>query len=96
VNVTGFSEQDQANLWHNVTDAQSKAKQGLGQGSALKAVAGARWSGRRTKIDDSDDEAPETHVEVEVEVGEEEACIVPSKRKQEELLAAAGKACLCD
>jgi len=54
--VTGFSEEDQANLWQNVTDAQSKAKRGVGQGSVLGAVAGARWAGQRTKIGDSDDE----------------------------------------
>ena len=56
VKVAGFSEEDQANLWQNVTDAQSKAKRGVGQGSALGAVAGARWAGRKTKIGDSDEE----------------------------------------
>ena len=38
VKVNGFSETDQANLWHMLTDDQSKAKQGLGQSSVLKKV----------------------------------------------------------
>ena len=54
--MAGFSEADQANLWQNVTDAQSKAKQGLGQGSVPRKVAGVKWQGSKKRISDSDSE----------------------------------------
>ena len=93
VNVVGFSESDQANLWQNVTDAQSKSKQGLGQGSALKLPRNERWQGKKTNLDDSDEddtdvlEGPPEQAVVEIE--DREAVILPSKRTQEALLAGA-------
>lgn len=52
VHISGFSEQDQTNLWQNTMDAQNKNKHGLGQGSALKQAAGSKWEGKRTIIED--------------------------------------------
>lgn len=91
VNVAGFSEADQANLWQNVTDAQSKSKQGLGQGSALKIPSKERWQGKKTKIDDSDEEetAQLEDPAAEVLVEDREAVVLPSKRSQAALLASA-------
>ena len=90
VKISGFSEEDQANLWQNATDGQSKSKQGLGKGSALKVPANARWAGKKTKIQDSDNEETEL-IElhrpiVKVEIADEEAVILPSKRSQAALL----------
>ena len=84
VHITGFSEADQANLWQNVTNAQSKSKQGLGQGSALKVPAKERWQGTKTRIDDSDEEVVEQLEEsaAEVLLEDREAVILPSKRSQ--------------
>lgn len=89
VNIAGFSEADQANLWQNVTDAQSKSKQGLGQGSALKIPTKERWQGQKLRIDDSDEEESE-HLEetaAQVLVEDKEAVTLPSKRDQAALLA---------
>lgn len=91
--MAGFSESDQANLWHNATDAQSKSKQGLGQGSALRIPAKERWQGKKTKINDFDEDdseiTDEPHVAAVVEVEDKEAVILPSKRSQAELLDSA-------
>lgn len=93
VNIAGFSETDQANLWQNVTDAQSKSKQGLGQGSALNIPTKDRWQGKKSRIADSDEEESDTFVEpeidAEVEVADTEAVVLPSKRSQAALLASA-------
>ena len=91
VNIAGFSEADQANLWQNVTDAQSKSKQGLGQGSALKIPTKERWQGKKLRILDSDEEETE-HLEepaADVLVEDGEAIVLPSKRDQAALLASA-------
>ena len=83
VKVAGFSEADQANLWQNVTDAQSKAKQGLGQGSVLGKVAGVRWQGSKKQISDSDSEveapAPSEQLQQHAGLALEQAVILPPK-----------------
>lgn len=56
VNVHGFSEQDQVDLYSLTQGGASKSKQGLGQGSAPKKVAGARWEGTKMRIGESDSE----------------------------------------
>lgn len=86
VNVVGFSESDQANLWQNATDAQSKSKQGLGKGSAVRMASGNKWQGKKTRIDDSDEDKLEGEdAAVAFEDGGPhaeltDAVILPSKR----------------
>ncbi|KAK9831786.1 hypothetical protein WJX74_009295 [Apatococcus lobatus] len=55
VNVHGFSEQDQVDLYSLTQGGASKSKQGLGQASAPKKVAGARWEGTKMRIGDASD-----------------------------------------
>ena len=81
--MAGFSEDDQANLWQNVTDAQSKAKQGLGQGSVLGKVAGVRWQGSKKRISDSDSEVeaqpPSEPLQQHAGLELEQAVLLPPK-----------------
>lgn len=87
VKISGFSEEDQANLWHNATDGQSKSKQGLGQGSVLKLAANARWVGKKTKIDEEYTVPINSSLPlVNVEISDQEAAILPSKRSQLEVV----------
>ncbi len=59
VNVHGFSEQDQVDLYSLTQDGASKSKQGLGKANAPKKVAGANWEGTKIRIGDSDSEPAE-------------------------------------
>ncbi|CAL8468505.1 g8045 [Coccomyxa elongata] len=56
VKVNGFSEADQENLYHLAHDKKGQGRQGLGIASRPKKVAGARWQGRKTTIEDSEEE----------------------------------------
>lgn len=53
----GFSEQDQENLFTSAHDGATTGRIGLGRSSMPKKVAGVRWQGTKTRLDDdSDDE----------------------------------------
>ncbi|BDA43531.1 probable PIN2/TERF1-interacting telomerase inhibitor 1 at N-terminal half [Coccomyxa sp. Obi] len=56
VKVNGFSEADQENLYHLAHDKKGQGRQGLGIASRPKKVAGARWQGKKTTIEDSEEE----------------------------------------
>ncbi|PRW60174.1 D111 G-patch domain-containing family [Chlorella sorokiniana] len=59
ITVHGFSEQDQTNLYNLAHDKATKGRVGLGRSSMPKKVAGARWEGKKTRIENSDDDEDE-------------------------------------
>lgn len=77
----------------------SKSKQGLGQGSAPKKVAGARWEGTKMRIGDSDSEpeqpeavdeaAPEPDADApEMGTSQQKHVILQPKSKQQAVAVA--------
>jgi Pin2-interacting protein X1 len=52
----GFSEQDQTDLYNETNKGATQGRVGLGRSSMPKKVAGARWQGKKTKLDDGSDE----------------------------------------
>ncbi|WIA30876.1 hypothetical protein OEZ86_000931 [Tetradesmus obliquus] len=60
INISGFQEDDQTNLYMQAQEGATKGKQGLGRSSMPKKVAGTRWQGKKTRLgSDSEDEAEE-------------------------------------
>uniref|UniRef100_A0A383V8E5 G-patch domain-containing protein n=1 Tax=Tetradesmus obliquus TaxID=3088 RepID=A0A383V8E5_TETOB len=60
INISGFQEDDQTNLYMQAHEGATKGKQGLGRSSMPKKVAGTRWQGKKTRLgSDSEDEAEE-------------------------------------
>ncbi|PNW81229.1 hypothetical protein CHLRE_07g347400v5 [Chlamydomonas reinhardtii] len=61
IQITGFREQDQENLYEQAQHGAAHGRQGLGRSDMPKKVAGARWCGTKTKISegDGDDEEEE-------------------------------------
>ncbi|WPT14188.1 G-patch domain-containing protein 1 [Picochlorum sp. SENEW3] len=51
----GFSEQDQENLFTSAHDGATTGRIGLGRSSMPKKVAGVRWQGTKTRLDDDSD-----------------------------------------
>lgn len=54
--TVGFSEQDQTDLYNETNKGATQGRVGLGRSSMPKKVAGARWQGKKTKLDDESDE----------------------------------------
>ena len=53
----GFSENDQTSLYAAVQGGATQGRMGLGRSSMPKKVGGARWAGKKVRLDnDSDDE----------------------------------------
>ncbi|KAJ9528752.1 hypothetical protein QJQ45_020648 [Haematococcus lacustris] len=50
IQIHGFREQDQENLYTQAHDGAVHGKQGLGRASAPKKVAGAHWCGTKTRL----------------------------------------------
>ncbi|KAG2442104.1 hypothetical protein HYH02_009593 [Chlamydomonas schloesseri] len=59
IQITGFREQDQENLYEQAQHGAAHGRQGLGRGDMPKKVAGARWCGTKTKISEGDEEEAE-------------------------------------
>ncbi|KAK9821125.1 hypothetical protein WJX81_002607 [Elliptochloris bilobata] len=57
IKVVGFSENDQENLYMAAHGASGKGRQGLGISGRPKNIAGARWQGTKTRLDNDDEEA---------------------------------------
>lgn len=55
----GFSEQDQENLFTSAHDGATTGRIGLGRSSMPKKVAGVRWEGTKTRLDDDSDDDEE-------------------------------------
>lgn len=55
----GFSEQDQENLFTSAHDGATTGRIGLGRSSMPKKVAGVRWQGTKTRLDDDSDNEQE-------------------------------------
>ncbi|KAL5551992.1 hypothetical protein UlMin_002168 [Ulmus minor] len=53
---TAFCEDDQENLYHLVQDKATTGKQGLGIKDRPKKIAGCYFQGKKTSLNDSDDE----------------------------------------
>eukprot|EP00877_Chromochloris_zofingiensis_P012765 jgi/Chrzof1/7742/Cz02g35040.t1 len=56
IQITGFSEQDQTDLYNQTHGAATQGRQGLGRSGMPKKVGGVRWAGTKTKLVDSDEE----------------------------------------
>ena len=54
IKVTGFSEQDQENLYNATQDGKSSGKKGLGKSSQPKDIGGVKWVGKKTVLDEAD------------------------------------------
>lgn len=59
ITVHGFSEQDQTSLFNLAHENKTQGKVGLGRGSMPNKIAGARWEGKRTKLDSEEEEDTE-------------------------------------
>lgn len=58
VQINGFSEQDQENLYMATQAGKSAGKKGLGKSTQGKLIGGAKWEGTKTAFDgDEEDEA---------------------------------------
>eukprot|EP00887_Chlorella_sp_A99_P006340 scaffold3.g6340.t1 len=93
ITAHGFSEQDQANLYHLAHDGATQGRVGLGRSSMPKKVAGARWAGTKTRLgSDSEDEEEEAAAEDAAPEGqptgtlEQEGVVIimPAPRKQQQ------------
>ena len=51
VQINGFSEQDQENLYMATQAGKSAGKKGLGKSSQGKPIGGAKWEGTKTAFD---------------------------------------------
>lgn len=70
VNINGFSEQDQENLY-NVTQAgKSAGKKGLGKSSQGKPIGGAKWEGTKTVLDEEEEQVDAAASNSDAEVQE--------------------------
>ncbi|GLC53435.1 hypothetical protein PLESTB_000744800 [Pleodorina starrii] len=59
INVSGFKEQDQENLYEQAQHGAAHGRQGLGRSDMPKKVAGARWCGTKTKLDEEEEDEEE-------------------------------------
>ena len=57
VNINGFSEQDQENLYNATRAGKSAGKKGLGKSSQGKPIGGAKWEGSKTVLDQEEEQA---------------------------------------
>ncbi|WIA10963.1 hypothetical protein OEZ85_011126 [Tetradesmus obliquus] len=74
INISGFQEDDQTNLYMQAQEGATKGKQGLGRSSMPKKVAGTRWQGKKTQLgSDSEDEAEEEQQQQEGDAAAGEA-----------------------
>ncbi|GIL53485.1 hypothetical protein Vafri_9078 [Volvox africanus] len=99
INVTGFQEQDQENLYEQAQHGAAHGRQGLGRSDMPKKVAGARWCGTKTKLDDDDDDGePQGNADLKGEISGSDASseseddhvvVVLSKKEQAAAAAAA-------
>jgi len=55
VQINGFSEQDQENLYMATQAGKSAGKKGLGKSSQGKPIGGAKWEGTKTAFDGDED-----------------------------------------
>lgn len=68
----GFSEQDQTDLYTRANAGRSQGRVGLGTSSQRK-VAGARWTGTKTKLGDSESEDGDSDLAAEPGSSESES-----------------------
>ena len=67
VQINGFSEQDQENLYMATQAGKSAGKKGLGKSSQGKPIGGAKWEGTKTAFDgDEEDKGAAVAVPVTV------------------------------
>ncbi|EFJ47248.1 hypothetical protein VOLCADRAFT_105212 [Volvox carteri f. nagariensis] len=101
INITGFKEQDQENLYEQAQHGAAHGRQGLGRSEMPKKVAGARWCGTKTKLDEDDeDEQQDDDADRDGDVSasgsemesEDDGRIVVVQSKKEQAAAAAAAA----
>ncbi|GLI67156.1 hypothetical protein VaNZ11_011369 [Volvox africanus] len=101
INVTGFQEQDQENLYEQAQHGAAHGRQGLGRSDMPKKVAGARWCGTKTKLDDDDNDEPQRDTNRKSEISgsdtsseseDDHVVVVWSKKEQAAAAAMAGTA----
>ncbi|KXZ53675.1 hypothetical protein GPECTOR_6g592 [Gonium pectorale] len=96
INVSGFREQDQENLYEQAQHGAAHGRQGLGRGDMPKKVAGARWCGTKTKLGDEDEEdedagsGPSGSGSDSESEDDGQIVVVQSKKEQADAAAAAG------
>ncbi|GIL91590.1 hypothetical protein Vretimale_9640 [Volvox reticuliferus] len=102
INVTGFQEQDQENLYEQAQHGAAHGRQGLGRSDMPKKVAGARWCGTKTKLgDDDDNDECQGNADLKGEISgsgpsseseDDHVVVVQSKREQAAVATAAAAA----
>ncbi|KAG2496381.1 hypothetical protein HYH03_005609 [Edaphochlamys debaryana] len=93
ITITGFKEEDQENLYEQAQHGAAHGRQGLGRSDMPKKVAGARWCGTKTKLDDGDEveeEAEASGSGSESESEDDDRIVVVQSKKEQEAAAAAG------
>ena len=63
VKINGFSEQDQENLYMATHLGKTSGKKGLGKSTQPKDIAGVKWAGKKTMLDDVDTQSVEDTVD---------------------------------
>ncbi|DBA89430.1 TPA: hypothetical protein ACH3X1_004065 [Trebouxia sp. C0004] len=101
VQINGFSEQDQENLYMATQAGKSAGKKGLGKSSQGKTIGGAKWEGTKTAFDIDEDTTGAAAAEPAAAIADadvREAAEAPSgaklrwkKKAKRAILAAGGK-----